>query len=134
MAEPVAKRGTGWIAFAGTMLVIGGGIMFINGLWALRATNAVAATFRGQLLFSDHNLDTWGWIYIILGVLVLVAGVCVYMRMEWARMVGIAAAVIQVFFTFFWIFTPYWAAAIATILVDVLIIYALTSYGDASYG
>ena len=130
MAEPTTKRGTGWIVFAGIMLALAGGVMFINGLWALKASTAIVNSFRGQLLFSDNDLDTWGWIYVIVGLVIFVAGFCVFLRMQWARWVGIVAAMVQAFLAFFWIFTSYWPAAIVTIVIDMLVIYALTAYGD----
>lgn len=130
MAEPTVKRGTGWIVFAGVMMVIAGANMFINGVWALHTSTAVANTFKGQLLFSDSNLDTWGWIYLILGLVVLVAGICVFTRQRWAVSVGVVVALVQAIFAFFWLFTGYWQAALIVIVLDMLVIYGLTAYGD----
>ena len=73
MTEPT-KRGTGWIIFAGVVMIIAGANMFINGLWALNASDEIVVRFNDTLLFSDTNLDTWGWIYTIVGVAVLLAG------------------------------------------------------------
>jgi uncharacterized membrane-anchored protein len=129
MAEPT-KRGTGWIVFAGVLMVLAGADMFINGIWALKASQATVNTFKGQLLFSDTNLDTWGWIYLIIGAVVLVAGICVFARQHWAVTVGIVAALVQAIFGFFWLFTPYWQAAIIVIALDLFVIYGLSTYGD----
>jgi hypothetical protein len=129
MAEPT-KRGTGWIVFAGVLMVLAGANMFINGLWALHATTAVTNTFKGQLLFEDSNLDTWGWIYIIVGLVVLVAGLCVFARQHWAVSLGIVLAVIQAIFAFFWLLSGYWQAALVTIVLDMLVIYGLSTYGE----
>jgi hypothetical protein len=130
MTEPRTTRGTGWIVFAGIMMIIAGANMFINGAWALHASTAVANTFRGQLLFSDTNLDTWGWIYVIVGGVVLLAGIFVFMRQRWAVMVGILAATVQAVLAFFWIFSDKWAAALVVILLDLLVLHALVAYGD----
>jgi hypothetical protein len=121
------KRGTGWIVFAGVVMIIAGANMFINGLWALNASKNVVAKFKDTLLFEDSNLDTWGWIYVIVGLVVLLAGICVFARMPWARWVGIIAASVQAIFAFFWIFSPYWPAALVIIAVDLLVIYALSN-------
>jgi hypothetical protein len=129
MAEPT-KRGTGWIVFAGVLMVLAGANMFVNGLWALHATTATVNTFKGQLLFSDTNLDTWGWIYLILGAVVLIAGFCVFARMHWAVSVGIIVALVQAIFAFFWLFSPYWQAAIIVIALDLFVIYGLSTYGE----
>jgi hypothetical protein len=120
-------RGTGWIVFAGVVMILAGGSMAINGLWALHATTQVENNFKGTLLFSDTNLDTWGWIYLIVGAVVLVAGITVFFRAAFGVWVGILAAVVQAFFAFFWIFSPYWPGALVVITLDLLVIYALTS-------
>jgi hypothetical protein len=130
--EPT-KRGTGWIVFAGVVLVIAGANMFINGLWALHATSQQVSSFKNQLLFSDTNLDTWGWIYVIVGAVVLLAGIFVFMRSQWARWVDLLAAMVQAIFAFFWLFTAYWPSALVVIVIDMLVIYALSAYGDRDY-
>jgi hypothetical protein len=132
MAEPTQRgtRGTGWIIFAGIAMIIGGANMFINGAWALHATSTQVATFKNQLLFSDTNLDTWGWIYVIVGGIVLLAGLFVFMRQRWAVMVGILAATVQAILAFFWIFSPQWPAALAIIVIDLLVLHALVAYGE----
>src|SRR6185503_16294731 len=58
-------RGTGWIVFAGIVMILAGGNMAINGLWALHSSNQIEKSFGDTLLFSSSNLDTWGWIYLI---------------------------------------------------------------------
>jgi hypothetical protein len=130
MAEPTTKRGTGWIVFAGVLMVLAGADMFINGVWALHASTQVANTFKGQLLFSDSHLDTWGWIYVILGAVVLVAGISVFMRQVWAVNVGIVVALVQAIFAFFWLFSSYWPVALTVIVLDMLVIYGLSTYGE----
>jgi hypothetical protein len=130
MAEPSTRRGTGWIVFAGIVLILAGGNMVINGLWALHASNAVIANFKGTLLFSESDLDTWGWIYLIVGAVVFVAGIAVFGRALWARWVGTVAAMVQLFFAFFWIFSPYWPGALVIIALDMLVIYALNPLGE----
>jgi hypothetical protein len=126
-AEPRRGRGTGWIVFAGVLMVLAGGNMAINGLWALHASTAVEKTLSDTLLFSSGNLDTWGWIYLIIGAIVFFAGFAVFFRAAFGIWVGIIAAVVQAFFAFFWIFSPYWAGALVIILLDMLVIYALST-------
>ncbi|HEY3670198.1 MAG TPA: hypothetical protein VGN51_04630 [Acidimicrobiia bacterium] len=132
MAEPTQRgtRGTGWIIFAGIAMIIGGANMFINGVWALHATSAQVASFKNQLLFSDTNLDTWGWIYVIVGGIVLLAGLFVFMRQRWAVTVGILAATVQAILAFFWIFSPQWQGALVIIVIDLLVLHALVAYGE----
>jgi hypothetical protein len=118
-------RGTGWIVFAGTVMILAGGNMAINGIWALRANSQVEKSFGDTLLFSSSNLDTWGWIYLIVGSVVVVAGIAVFFRAAFGIWVGVIAALAQAFFAFFWIFSPYWPAALVILALDLLVIYAL---------
>ena len=109
-AQPRRGRGTGWIVFAGVLMILAGGNMAINGLWALHASSQVEKSFGDTLLFSSSNLDTWGWIYLIVGAVVVIAGIMVFFRVAFGMWVGIIAALVQAFFAFFWIFSPYWPA------------------------
>ena len=120
-------RGTGWIVFAGIVMILAGGNMAINGLWALDSSRQIEENFGDTLLFSESNLDTWGWIYLIVGAVVVVAGIMVFFRVTFGMWVGIIAAVVQAFFAFFWIFSPYWPAALVIIALDLLVVYALSS-------
>ena len=47
--------------------------------------------------------------------------------------IGIIAAMVQAFFAFFWIFSPYWPAALIIIALDLLVIYALSSPVSEEY-
>ena len=120
-------RGTGWIVFAGIVLILAGANMFINGLWALHASSQQVKAIGDTLIFASDNLDTWGWIYVIVGAVVIVAGAMVFFRAAFGQWVGIFAAVVQAIFAFFWIFSPYWPAALVIIAVDLLVIYALSN-------
>ena len=112
-------------------MVLAGGNMAINGAWALHASNQVEKSFGDTLLFSSSNLDTWGWIYLIIGALVLIAGIAVFFRAAFGMYIGIIAALVQAFFAFFWIFSPYWPAALIIITLDMVVLYALSSTSEA---
>jgi len=119
-------RGTGWTVFAGIVMILAGGNMAINGLWALHSSNQIEKSFGDTLLFSSSNLDTWGWIYLIVGAVVVVAGFLVFFRAAFGMWIGIIAAMVQAFFAFFWIFSPYWPAALVILALDLAVIYALS--------
>ncbi len=129
MVEATARRGrgTGWIVFAGVLLFLAGANMAINGLWALHSSSQIEKSFGDTLLFSSSNLDTWGWIYLIVGAVVLIAGIAVFFRAAFGMWIGIVAAMAQAIFAFFWIFSPYWPGALVIIALDLLVIYALSS-------
>jgi hypothetical protein len=124
------RRGEGWIVFAGIMLILAGINLFLNGLWALNASDRLEASLNDTLLFSDDNLDTWGWIYLIVGIVVILAGVAIFGRAQWARWLGIIAASIGAISAFFWLFNPnFWVPALVSVTLNVLVLYALLSYG-----
>ena len=129
-AQPRRGRGTGWIVFAGVLMILAGGNMAINGLWALHASSQVEKTIGDTLLFSSNNLNTWGWIYLIVGAVVVVAGILVFFRVAFGMWIGIITAMVQAFFAFFWIFSPYWPGALVVIALDLLVIYALSTTSE----
>ncbi|MFA5884508.1 MAG: hypothetical protein WDA60_11700 [Acidimicrobiia bacterium] len=124
------RKGGGWIAFAGILLMLSGINQLLNGLWALNASDRVTSAFKDTLLFSDTNLDTWGWIYVVVGAVVALAGLCVFWRIQWARWVGIIVASIGAITSFFWLFNPnFWVPALVSVVLNVLVLHALTTYG-----
>jgi hypothetical protein len=122
-------RGTGWIFISAVLLILAGANILINGLFALHANASVQNSVKSTLLFSSNNLDTWGWIYVIVGAVILLAGFCVFFRAQWAVFTGIFAAVIGIVVAFFWLFTPYWPDALISIILAGLVIHGLGTYG-----
>ena len=66
---------TGWITFAGVMLIIGGSLGLIFGIIAAVNDKWVVFTNRGQV---SLDLSTWGWVHIIVGAIVVLAGFGVF--------------------------------------------------------
>jgi len=129
MSTQPQHRGTGWIVISGILLFLAGANIFLNGLFALHANSTIQANVKSTLLFSGNNLNTWGWIYVIVGALVAIAGLAVFARAQWAVYTGIVAAMLGLFVAFFWLFTPYWPDALISILLCGLVIHGLASYG-----
>jgi cytochrome c oxidase subunit IV len=124
VADTIAKKGTGWIGFAGVILIIAGAFDIVSGLWALDHKNTPV-----DGILYESNLETWGWIYLIVGIVILAAGFGVFSRAQWARWVGILAAMIGIIVEFFWMFaTP--GRSLVYIVIASMVIYALTVYGD----
>jgi hypothetical protein len=114
--------GTGWIAFAGTMLVLVGFFNIIDGIAAIANSDYLA----NQLLFA--NLDAWGWFFLIWGAVQVCAGFAVFSGAGWGALVGVVSAFGNAIAQLSWARVyPVWA--LAAIVLDVLIIYALMVYG-----
>jgi hypothetical protein len=118
--EPLV--GSGWIGFAGTMLILVGFFNVIDGIAAISNSNYLA----NQLLFA--NMDAWGWFFLIWGAIQIVVGFAILGGSTWAAVVGIASAFFNAIAQLSWARTyPVWA--ITALVVDALVIYALVVYG-----
>jgi len=111
--------------FAGIMMILVGMFQAIQGIVAL-----VNDTFYvvGQKWVFSFNITTWGWIHLLAGVLLVVAGYFLFQGAVWARVVGVAVAVISAVLSFMSLpYYPIWSILIITL--DVFIIWALTAHG-----
>jgi hypothetical protein len=117
------RKADRWVTFAGLMLILAGALDVFDGLWALSAQDT-----SFDALFYDDNIEAWGWFYLILGIVLLVAGFAVFARAQWAIVTGIAVTLIAATINFFWIFVHPLATAVIVTL-NVLVAYALTVYG-----
>lgn len=116
---------TGWVAFAGIMMIIGGTLAAIWGLVAIINDNWVVFTNNDAV---SIDLTGWGWIHLILGAVLVLAGFGVFTGNVLARTVGVIVAAISLIANFLWLpVYPVWAIIIIT--VDALVIWALTAHG-----
>ena len=81
----------------------------------------------------EFDTTAWGWIHLIGGVLVVLAGVGIFSGNVMARIVGVVAASLSVLANFAWLpYYPIWS--IIMIAVGVAVIWALTAHGrDIAY-
>ncbi|HMH31245.1 MAG TPA: hypothetical protein VK534_02095 [Methylomirabilota bacterium] len=116
---------TGWVFFAGLMMILTGIFQAIDGLTALLRPTWYVTTEKALLVF---NYTAWGWIHLALGLVVLLAGFSVLHGSTWARFIGVVLAMLSAVGALVSITAyPIWSIIIITI--DVLVIYALTVYG-----
>jgi len=74
------------------------------------------------------DVTTWGWIHLLVGLLVLVAGFAVLSGKVWARVIGVVLAVLSALANFAFIpYYPFWSLTI--IAIDVIVVWALTAHG-----
>jgi len=112
---------TGWTAFAGVMMIFGGAMAIFEGIAAI-AQDDIFVTTRNYTY--NFDLSSWGWIHLLLGVLVVLAGIAVFSGLMWARVVGIALAGLSMIANFMWLpYSPVWASVL--IAVDAFVIWAL---------
>jgi hypothetical protein len=116
--------GSGWVVFASVMLGLAGVWNFFAGIAAIGDAHVYVA--NANYVFSD--LNTWGWIVLILGILEGLAALAILSGSEWARWFGIGVASINAIgqLSFVPVY-PFWGLMMFG--VDILIIYALAMYG-----
>jgi hypothetical protein len=127
MATPPRERtGTGWRTYAGVMLILVGFLDVVDGLWALDRSNTTR--FSEGLFYSD-KLGGWGWFYLILGIILVLAGIGVFYASQWARWTGIILASISIVANALWLFT-FPVQSLILILLASLVVYGLVVYGE----
>ena len=82
------ERVTGWWLFAGILLTISG---VLNIIWGIAAIGE-SHFFVLETHYLLSNLNTWGWITLILGVLQLIAGFSLFAGGSFGRWFGIITA------------------------------------------
>lgn len=115
----------GWVYFAGFMVILSGIFQTIAGLTALLNDKFYVVTQENILAF---DITTWGWIHLILGIVLICAGTALFSGKTWARVVGVILALISFVAQFAFVSTyPIWS--ITVMVLDVFVIYALTVHG-----
>ncbi|HVO86220.1 MAG TPA: hypothetical protein VMT23_00615 [Candidatus Binatia bacterium] len=115
----------GWIYFASAVMLVMGGLQAISGLVAIFKNDFYVATQNGLVAF---NYTTWGWIDLVLGVVVFCAGLALMNGSAWARVVAVFLTVLSALANFAFLPAyPIWS--IIGLVVDGLVLYALTVHG-----
>ena len=115
----------GGITFAVTMMIMIGVFQALAGLVAILNNALYVATDTYPF---GLNTPTWGWIDLIVGLLVAGAGWAVFSGRTWGRIVGIILAALSAVANFLFIpYYPFWAILI--IVLDVFVIWALAVHG-----
>jgi hypothetical protein len=125
------ERVSGWKMFAGIMLMIVGFLNAFDGLVAITQTNYIRRN-TGGLLPITNNVKTWGWVALIIGVIIILAAFGVLSGATWARIVGIFVASVNLVFQFAYLgHYPFWSFTV--IVIDILVIYGLAAHGAPEY-
>src|SRR3954471_5961932 len=82
------QQGTGWVLFAGIMLSMSGVFKIFDALWAFKYDDEVRQEV--QTIVFEHDLSSYGWLWLGVGVVLLLAGFAVLGKAQWARWIGIA--------------------------------------------
>jgi hypothetical protein len=114
---------SGWIAFAGVVLLMVGTLDALWGFAAILNNEIVVVGGRGAMIF---DITAWGWIHLILGLIVAAAGYGLLTGNEAARVTAIFVVALNAVAQIVWFpAAPLWAFLM--IILDTVIIYQLTA-------
>lgn len=120
-----SSAAVGWAAFAGIMLIIYGVFDVIQGIAAL--VNNEFFVITEEYVF-EFNITTWGWIHLLGGIILILAGAGIFSGNVLARTVGVVMAALAVIWNFAWLpYYPVWS--IIAIAIGIAVIWALTVHG-----
>ena len=118
--------GFGWLFFAGSILGIAGVMRIFDALWAFRYDGVIPDELESAIL--GDSLTTYGWVWLIVGVGLILAGFAVLKRSQLARWIGIiAGAVLAISATWWMPYYPVWSFTF--IIIGVLVVYGLAAHG-----
>jgi hypothetical protein len=116
---------SGFITFAGVMMIMTGGFQFLVGIVAVVDDDFYVKT-RNYVFEFDST--AWGWIHMLLGIVVVLAGFAVLTGQTWGRVVGVILALSSALTNFAFLpYYPFWSMLI--IALDVFVIWALVAHG-----
>ena len=119
-------RGTGRVVFAATLLLIAGTLNIIYGIGALDGANVFVDDRRYVL----DDLNTLGWVLIVLGVIQLAGGLSLMAGNAFGRIVALVGATLGAIGALLSIggAYPWWSLAI--FFLCIYVIHGIFIYGD----
>ncbi|HEY6709070.1 MAG TPA: hypothetical protein VJB61_15930 [Actinomycetota bacterium] len=123
--EEPSGAAVGFILFAAIMMIMVGVFQALQGIIAIFENEFYVAT-RNYLFQFDAT--TWGWIHLLVGLLVAFAGWGLLSGRTWARVVGITVVLLSALANFLFIpYYPFWALLLITL--DIFVIWAIAAHG-----
>jgi hypothetical protein len=125
-------RRSGWLTFSAVVLIIAGIMQVIDAIWAFGYHGAIPDNLQGALL--GDSLATYGWTWLIIGIILIVAGALVLgpseqPSAEVSRWIGVVAAALAAISGIFVIpYYPVWA--LIYIAIALMVIYGLLARYD----
>ncbi|HEX6486151.1 MAG TPA: hypothetical protein VF012_05535 [Nocardioidaceae bacterium] len=115
----------GGVVFAAMLMILAGTFQAVQGLVALVNDDFYVT---GEEYIFRFDLTTWGWVHLVLGVIVGLAGAALLRGAVWARIVAVVLAGLSILANFLWIpHYPVWSLTV--IAFDVFVIWALVVHG-----
>jgi hypothetical protein len=120
-----SEAAVGWTVFAAVMMGLQGIWWAIAGLVALFDDEFYVV---GEEYIFQFDVTAWGWIHLVVGIVLLAASAGLTSGAVWARAAGVAMASLAMIVAFAWVpYYPVWA--LLFIGVSIAVIWALTVHG-----
>ncbi|GAA3128318.1 hypothetical protein GCM10010449_56980 [Streptomyces rectiviolaceus] len=118
---------SGGTMFAGVLMLVYGILGILEGIAGIAKDDVYARI--GDYVYK-FNLTTWGWIHLVLGILIAVTGYGILKGATWGKAGGVALASLAVVVHFMWLpYQPIWA--LISIAIGIFVIWALcTDHSD----
>ncbi|MGX7677508.1 DUF7144 family membrane protein [Jatrophihabitans sp. DSM 45814] len=119
-------KGEGWWIFAGTMIGIAGIMRLFDAIWAFRYDGVLPSNLEGAIF--GHSLNTYGWVYLIVAIVLGIGSVAIFMGSAVGRWIGVIAAALLAISAVWWMpYYPVWS--LTYVFIALLVVYALVVYG-----
>ena len=119
-------RGHGWIIFAAVVLGVAGIMRILDSIWAFRYHGSVPENLQNALW--GHTLKNYGWLWLVVGIILILCALGVMARSQVSRWIGIFAGAVAAISAIWWMpYYPIWS--LTYIGIGVLVVYALAAYG-----
>jgi hypothetical protein len=121
---------SGWIVFAAWLMLIIGGLDFFEGLIAIIRKNYYVVTGNQVIVF---NVTTWGWLTLIWGIILVLAGLALLNGADWARWVTIILASLNLLEQLAFLGNsgyPLWTLTV--LALNIMVLYALIVRWDGA--
>jgi hypothetical protein len=121
---------SGWVTFSGVVLIVAGVMRVFDAIWAFRYNGPVVDNLHDAIF--GHSLTTYGWVWLIVGVIFIVAGFLVMsptpaLSAEISRWIGIIAAAIAAITAVSWLpYYPVWS--LIYVAIAIMVIYGLSAH------
>lgn len=124
-SPPVSGWALGGLTFAASIMVVIGAFEVIAGLAAIFDDQFYVVT---QNYVFDLDVTAWGWVHLLLGILLLVSGIYLFLGRAWAGVIALLLAILTAIVNFFFIpYYPFWSLLV--IALAVWVIWAVTRPG-----
>jgi hypothetical protein len=122
------SKGRGWILFSMIVLLTAGIMRVFDGIWMIHNANTIHVYLQGSLLGS--SMTTYGWLYLLVGIVLILSALALSAGSELARWIGVIAGVLLTISAVWWL--PYPGLQIWSLVyigVGIGVIYGLVMYG-----